>query len=888
MKRAIIGLIFILFSSCNIVSDYLPGGAQTNQGKQRATGPDSIAPTVNISYPIFAQKVGAICQFIGTAIDTNSGVDKVFVRFDDGAFQRIKCNDGIWITNIEIEGYGLHTNYVYAIDVSNNVSITNQVVFYRAPVPSVIITSHSCFDYTNAASIRVYGNCAIDYPFAISNIQISVNGAEYVDVIMTNSWQYDWLIEGVTLLNSHTNYILARAIGNNGTTNLSSVVFLWLEKNKPFISIDDPDEAICLFASNYTVWGKATDNDETGVRTIYLKLNNGEYTPTIGTTNWYTNIKLYGITNKVKAYAVDFGGNVSMTRTVSIVRLDTNNPTVSITNVSDYYVIQSNPYEIYGLASDGRGTGVETVYVRINGGVYKMAEGTTNWNTNMRFNYGTNTLEYFSSDFYKHSSPTNTIRILLTRPAVSFIGATKNIVTEATTYRVEGTASDKDNQVKEVWCKVNNGSFEKLSGTTSWYKDITLSGGTNSVYVFCNNLSGRVSTTNMVRVYKKYWQYCGGVSHLSVGEINYGSMAIENDKIYVAFGDSSYNYEASMYSYVSSSWYCLSKNACNGSVIGDNALVIRNNLPVFVYRNINEGSKLTILTYSGKHSISSGQISKPSITWSDAYGLLVVFEEDNNITIMRNNDGIWFTLQYEGKYTKYFTSSEDRSVFYWLLFPLPIGFSSVYFYYPFANNGSLYPSIKTYQSGSPYIAFMDTGYGNKASVKTWRVCTFKRIKERDVDFGPDDVTAENWDYVGTPGFSDGAVAYTTLDFNSQGTPYVAYSDGAHNNGPTVKKYNGSSWETVGNTPGMGCINAHYTQLVIDKSTDIPYVVFCDGNNGMTVTVKRYNGSDWETVGVPFSPSAAEQSKIVIDSKGTPYVLFKDWGNGGKASVMVYK
>ena len=507
MKKVLLSIIFFIFSSCTAISDYLPQEYQTNQGKQRATGPDSIAPTVNISYPIFAQKVGAICQFIGTAIDTNSGVDKVFVRFDDGAFQRIKCNDGIWITNIEIEGYGLHTNYVYAIDVSNNVSITNQVVFYRAPVPSVIITSHSCFDYTNVERVRVYGNCAIDYPFAISNIQISVNGAEYVDVIMTNSWQYDWLIEGVTLQNSRTNYILARAIGNNGTTNLSSVVFLWLEKNKPFVSIEGIEDTVSIFSANkFFVNGKATDNGETGIKAIYLKLNNAAYSPVIGTTEWFTNIALYGITNTVKVYSVDFCGNISTTKTFSIIQLDTNNPTVSIINAVDNQDIFTKTYRLFGTSDDGNGTGVKSLWISVNGSVYKRLKNTSFWSTNIYTIYGTNVISVYGDDFYSHRSQTNTIHLILVRPTIIFDVLTNYVVYEGSNYTISGTSYDINNQVKESWININNTGYKKLSGTSVWSTNIFLNNGTNTISAYTINQSGYVSYVEKKIIYKKYWK----------------------------------------------------------------------------------------------------------------------------------------------------------------------------------------------------------------------------------------------------------------------------------------------------------------------------------------------------------------------------------------------
>jgi hypothetical protein len=38
--------------------------------------------------------------------------------------------------------------------------------------------------------------------------------------------------------------------------------------------------------------------------------------------------------------------------------------------------------------------------------------------------------------------------------------------------------------VKEVWLKVNNGSFGKVNGTTSWSTNVTVNYGNNTISVY--------------------------------------------------------------------------------------------------------------------------------------------------------------------------------------------------------------------------------------------------------------------------------------------------------------------------------------------------------------------------------------------------------------------
>ena len=102
---------------------------------------------------------------------------------------------------------------------------------------------------------------------------------------------------------------------------------------------------------------------------------------------------------------------------------------------------------------------------------------------------------------------------------------------------------------------------------------------------------------------------------------------------------------------------------------------------------------------------------------------------------------------------------------------------------------------------------------------------------------------------------------------------------------TVMKYNGSSWVTVGSA-GFSPTWVNSPAMAIDPS-GTPYVVFEDGSGNKAIVMK-YNGSSWINVGSPdFSPGGAWQPTIAIDGSGTPYVAFGDGSGSGAATVMKY-
>ncbi len=190
----------------------------------------------------------------------------------------------------------------------------------------------------------------------------------------------------------------------------------------------------------------------------------------------------------------------------------------------------------------------------------------------------------------------------------------------------------------------------------------------------------------------------------------------------------------------------------------------------------------------------------------------------------------------------------------------------------FSEGYAEYTSL-AFDGSTPYVAYRNEGNGGKATVMRFNGTG----------------TVGTWETVGTAGFSEGEVWYTSLAFNGS-TPYVAYQDKGNGNKATVMRFNGTgtvgTWETVGDA-GFSAGETDYTSLAFDGST--PYVAYTDGKDGYKATVMRFNGTGtvgtWETVGTAgFSEGEVWYTSLAFDGS-TPYVAYRDWGNGGKATVM---
>ncbi|MDD3284707.1 MAG: GLUG motif-containing protein, partial [Patescibacteria group bacterium] len=184
----------------------------------------------------------------------------------------------------------------------------------------------------------------------------------------------------------------------------------------------------------------------------------------------------------------------------------------------------------------------------------------------------------------------------------------------------------------------------------------------------------------------------------------------------------------------------------------------------------------------------------------------------------------------------------------------------------FSAGGAYYTSIAIDATGTPYVVYRDGGISNKAVVKKF--------------------DGSSWVTVGTAGFSAGQADYTSIVIDATGTPYVVYQDYGNSSKAVVKKFDGSSWVTVG-TAGSTFRKAYYTSLAID-ATGTPYIVYKDvlqeeivGRDG--VIVKKFNGSSWVTVGT-YLAEKSDYTSISIDATGTPYVVYSDSGNSNKTTV----
>ncbi|NNE54874.1 MAG: hypothetical protein HKN32_02555, partial [Flavobacteriales bacterium] len=146
----------------------------------------------------------------------------------------------------------------------------------------------------------------------------------------------------------------------------------------------------------------------------------------------------------------------------------------------------------------------------------------------------------------------------------------------------------------------------------------------------------------------------------------------------------------------------------------------------------------------------------------------------------------------------------------------------------YVSSPTSHQSMAISDENVPYVAFKDGSVDGRTSV----------IKLVD----------NQWENVGEPGFSSEGffgTDYHSLTFDSQGTPYVAFRDLNDGSKPSVMKFTGLNWEYVGSA-GFTTGAVSYVKMAIGPDDGI-YITFREASLADKTSVLKFNGTDWEYI-----------------------------------------
>lgn len=202
-----------------------------------------------------------------------------------------------------------------------------------------------------------------------------------------------------------------------------------------------------------------------------------------------------------------------------------------------------------------------------------------------------------------------------------------------------------------------------------------------------------------------------------------------------------------------------------------------------------------------------------------------------------------------------------------------------------------YSRIYLDKSNNFYVTYVDasTAGGSKLAVEKYDPATNT--------WEPLDNNSSNL-YVSTGSVNgmSGVTQYSStprssLAFDSDNNPYIAFSEGS-TLVPYVKKFDGTSWVTVGTGSVVSSIRAVAVSLVIDE-VDVPWLAFCNvgttstGTTG-TMALYRFGSGTWTAAATTGIPTAGiRHTSMALNSAGNLAIAYFNTGNSNRANVVIY-
>ncbi|UCF07448.1 MAG: hypothetical protein JSW28_07285, partial [Thermoplasmata archaeon] len=244
----------------------------------------------------------------------------------------------------------------------------------------------------------------------------------------------------------------------------------------PEVTITHPHENDTVFGET-EVRGTASDDDGF-VQLVEIRIDGGKWIEIPGTTHWNWDWDTTDCTNgehMITVRAIDDSGAYSQERSIAVIVNNGGNipPNVYITSHSGGEVVYGE-IRIKGSASDQDGN-VESVEVKIDGGQWKSASGTSAWTftwDTTSYRNGEHVIYARAKDDANEYSKMKSVTLIVNNggnvpPIVSIIYPAGGTVSG--TVLISGTASDidGDSTLSHVQVRIDE-DWEYADGTTDW------------------------------------------------------------------------------------------------------------------------------------------------------------------------------------------------------------------------------------------------------------------------------------------------------------------------------------------------------------------------------------------------------------------------------------
>jgi hypothetical protein len=345
------------------------------------------------------------------------------------------------------------------------------------------------------------------------------------------------------------------------------------------------------------------------------------------------------------------------------------------------------------------------------------------------------------------------------------------------------------------------------------------------------------------------WIYVGNKS-FTPDQVEYCNLFFDKEgRPAVVYSDYSRNYKATIARFINNQWttedtYGLAEGAASFTSLAlqeyYNQYKLYTRYPLIAYRDATHANKITVKKLSNGTWSSLGQ---PGFSDGAAQFVQLVTDSLGTPFVVYQDSA----RGYKACVQKFTGSSWQ-----------PIG--DLGFSIGKAENLSIAVTTK----GTPYIAYQDAALGKQVIIQKFN--------------------GRGWEVLGTTIDLNLNPASLSIALDPSESPYVSFQDQQQSGKAMVIKWDGRQWNYVGNPSGISTASALSPVLAIDKVGTL-FLCYSDAAAGYKATVKKFNGTDWQTLDREgFTPSKALLIAMTLDREGFPYIVYQDDAVGGKASV----
>ncbi len=427
---------------------------------------DTGAPVVTVTSPeegaLFATDTVTVTWTVSDAEAT------VEVSLDGGAWEPASGGSAAFSGLAD----GPHTVAVRATDIGGNEGEDSVTFTVDTTAPTVSITE--------PADDALLASSSLD-------VEWTATGADATEYSVDGgTWQ---AVSGTTVtvssLSDGEHTISVRVADLAGNTAVDSVT-VTVDTAAPTVDITAPAAAAVLTEADVTVEFSADDGAGSGVSAMEVSLDGGAWVAADSATA-HAFAGLAEGDHTVAVRATDAAGNTgsdSVSFSVDLAEVDDVDPTVSITSPADGEDVDSSSVTVAWEASDGTGSGVETIELQLDGGVWQTVTGTSYALSSL--GEGSHTVVVRVTDAAGNSaSDSVTFAVDTVDPTLSITSPEDGWETEDTSVTVEWTCTDAGSGIDRVEVSLDGGSFVSVGvATEHTYDDLAVGEHTVDVRVY--------------------------------------------------------------------------------------------------------------------------------------------------------------------------------------------------------------------------------------------------------------------------------------------------------------------------------------------------------------------------------------------------------------------